>query len=107
MSDFGGRGREDAVRGRELSGMDALLSVEAHCARDAARTLEAGDVRVIRVRSIYGAETVGTRRRDDRVHRRVPTMPWIQRIVLIKCADARRRHSHRRRVVSSTEDERL
>src|SRR5215468_5833437 len=107
MSDFGVGGREDTVGSRELSGMNALLSVEPHRARDAARALEADNVGVVRVRPINGAQTVRARSRDDRVHRSVPSMAWIQGIVLIECADARGRHSHRRRVVPSAEDERL
>src|SRR5262247_2558660 len=107
MSDFGVRGCEDAVRSCELSGMDALLSVEAHRARDAARTLEAWNIRVIGIRSINGAEAIRTRRRDDCMHRRMPTMSRVDSVVLIKRSDARSGHAHRRRVVASAEDERL
>ena len=101
-----GRRSECGRNDRQLAWMDTLLAVEADRPRDAAGALEAGGVLVGGEWTIQALQSVGPRRGDDRVHHRVVAMAWIGIVAGIQLADRRRRHLHRRRVITLAEDQR-
>src|SRR4030095_6914221 len=104
---LGVRRREDGVDRLELRRMNALLAIEAERLRDATGPFETRGVLETGIGAVHAAKSVGARGSDDGVHDGVPAMPGIDLIVRVTLADGRRWHTHRRGVVTCTEDDRL
>ena len=80
-----------ALTAASWRGVNTLLAIEAHGARNAAGALEAGGVLISRIGAVQAAQSVSARRSHNGVHHRVPAMPGIDLVVLVGFADIRRR----------------